>query len=81
MNGLVNRALIYAEIFSRLGLPKAYCIILQGYALFHTTSLVQAIIITARGKIVNTHGVRSLSLAVIDLMHERKKETVNTRAA
>lgn len=81
MNGLVNRALIYAEIFSRLGLPKAYCIIFQGYALFHTTSLVQEIIITARGKIVNTHGVRSLSLAVIDLMHERKKETVNTRAA
>ena len=81
MNGLVNRALIYAEIFSRLGLPKAYCIIFQGYALFHTTSLVHATIITARGKIVNTHGVRYLSLAVIDLMHERKKETVNTRAA
>ena len=81
MNGLVNRALIYAEIFSRLGLPKAYCIIFQGYALFHTTSLVQATIITARGKIVNTHGVGYLSLAVIDLTYERKKETINTRAA
>lgn len=81
MNGLVDRALIYAEIFSRLGLTKAHCIIFQGYALFHTTSLVHAIIITARGKIVNAHGVRYLSLAVIDLTYERKKETVNTRAA
>lgn len=81
MNGLVDRALIYAEIFSRLGLTKAHCIIFQGYALFLTTSLVHAIIITARGKIVNTHGVRYLSLAVIDLTYERKKETINTRAA
>lgn len=74
MNGLVDRALIYAEIFSCLGLPKAHCIIFQGYALFHTTSLVHATIITARGKIVNTHGVRYLSLAVIDLTYERKKK-------
>lgn len=74
MNGLVDRALIYAEIFSCLGLPKAHCIIFQGYALFHTTSLVHATIITARGKIVNTHGVRYLSLAVIDLTYEHKKK-------
>lgn len=47
----------------------------------HTTSLVHATIITARGKIVNTHGVRYLSLAVIDLTYEHKKETINTRAA
>lgn len=33
MNGLVDRALIYAEIFSRLGLTKAHCIIFQGYAI------------------------------------------------
>lgn len=50
-------------------------------SLFHTTSLVHATIITARGKIVNTHGVRYLSLAVIDLTYEHKKETINTRAA
>ncbi len=74
MNGLVDRALIYAEIFSCLGLPKAHCIIFQGYALFHTTSLVHATIITARGKVVNTRGVRYLSLAVIDLTYERKKK-------
>ncbi len=29
--GLVDRALIYTEIFSCLGLPKAHCIIFQGY--------------------------------------------------
>ena len=81
MNGLVNRALIYAEIFSRLGLPKAHCIIFQGYALFPRTSLVHAIIITARGKTVNTHGVRELALGVRGLIYERKKEIVNARAA
>ena len=75
MNGLVNRALIYAEIFSRLGLLQSVL-----HNLFRVMRcsiqppLVQVIIITARGKIVNTHGVRCLSLAVIDLCMSAKKK-------
>lgn len=49
--------------------------------MFYIIFLVYAIIIIARGKIVNMHGVRYLFFAVIDLMYEHKKEIINIRAA